>query len=272
MSDTLRITILGSGSSGGVPRVGGDWGACDPKEPKNRRSRGSLLVQRWKRAPGNPDEATTVLVDTSPDLREQLLAARVPRVDAVLFSHDHADQTHGIDDLRPIMLNKRKRVPVYMDEPTRETLMRRFGYCFVSEKGYPAILDDVGTLKDGDTLTIDGPGGPIETRAMEQDHGTVMSFGFQFGPAAYSNDVVTLSDETLSSLEGVDLWIVDALRYKPHPTHAHVERALEWIARVKPKRAVLTNLHVDIDYAKAMDEMPKGVELAYDGWAADFAV
>jgi phosphoribosyl 1,2-cyclic phosphate phosphodiesterase len=272
MSDTLRITILGCGSSGGVPRVGGDWGACDPNEPKNRRSRGSLLVQRWKGAPGHPDEATTVLVDTSPDLREQLLAARVPRVDAVLFSHDHADQTHGIDDLRPIMLNKRRRVPVYMDGPTRTTLMRRFGYCFVSEKGYPAILDDAGDLTDGAMLTIEGPGGPIAARAMEQDHGTMMSFGFQFGPAAYSNDVVTLREETLDTLQGVDLWIVDALRYKPHPTHAHVARALEWIARVKPKRAVLTNLHVDIDYAFATAEMPKGVELAYDGWAADFSL
>jgi phosphoribosyl 1,2-cyclic phosphate phosphodiesterase len=272
MTGTLRITILGSGSSGGVPRVGGDWGACDPTEPKNRRSRGGLLVQRWAGEPSDPDQATTVLIDTSPDLREQLLAACVPRIDAVLFSHDHADQTHGIDDLRPIMLNKRKRVPVYMDGPTRQTLTRRFDYCFTTMHGYPAILDDAGDIEDGRVLSIDGPGGMIEAHPMAQDHGGMTSFGFRFGDAAYSNDVVALRDETLDSLKGVGLWIVDALRYRPHPTHAHVEKALGWIERIKPGRSVLTNLHVDIDYAKASAQMPKGVELAFDGWSADFHV
>jgi phosphoribosyl 1,2-cyclic phosphate phosphodiesterase len=272
MTDTLRLTILGSGSSGGVPRVGGDWGVCDPNEPKNRRLRCSLLVQRWRGAPGDPDQATTVLVDTSPDLREQLLTARAPRVDAVLFSHDHADQTHGIDDLRPIMISKRKRVPVFMDQPTRATLTRRFDYCFVTMGGYPAILTDAGDIHDGETVTIDGPGGPIAALPMAQDHGGVVSFGFRFGDAAYSNDVVALRDETLGALEGVGLWIVDALRYKPHPTHAHVEKTLSWIARVKPKRAVLTNLHVDIDFERIRRELPAGVEPAFDGWSADFAV
>jgi phosphoribosyl 1,2-cyclic phosphate phosphodiesterase len=272
MTDTLRITILGCGSSGGVPRVGGDWGACDPNEPKNRRTRGSLLVQRWKGAAGDPDQATTVMIDTSPDLREQLLAARVPRLDAILFSHDHADQTHGIDDVRAIVLNKRKRVPVYMDQPTRESLMIRFGYVFKNMAGYPAILDDAGDVRDGTMLYIDGPGGAIAAEAMAQDHGGMTSYGFKFGPAAYSNDVVELTDETLASLEGVGLWIVDALRYRPHPTHAHVEKSLAWIARVKPQRAVLTNLHVDIDFKTIAGELPAGIEPAFDGWSADFSV
>jgi phosphoribosyl 1,2-cyclic phosphate phosphodiesterase len=272
MSDTLRITILGCGSSGGVPRVGGDWGACDPNEPKNRRSRGGLLVQRWHGAPGHPNEATTVLVDTSPDLREQLLAARVPRIDAILYSHDHADQVHGIDDVRAIFLNMRRRIPTYMDDATRMTLKQRFGYCFVSQQGYPAILNDAGMVTDGETISIDGPGGAITAHPMIQDHGGTVSFGFRFGEAAYSNDVVELSDEIIGGLHGVQLWIVDALRYKPHPTHAHVEKALGWIERVKPKRAVLTNLHVDVDYRTLEQELPKGVEPAYDGWSADFPV
>jgi phosphoribosyl 1,2-cyclic phosphate phosphodiesterase len=272
MSDTLRVTILGCGSSGGVPRVGGDWGACDPADPRNRRSRGGLLVQRWRGAPGAPDDATTVLVDTSPDLREQLLAARVPRVDAVLFSHDHADQTHGIDDLRAIVLTKRKRIPVFMDDPTRESLHRRFGYCFQSLAGYPAIVDDAGVLTEGEEVRVDGPGGTIGAWPMAQDHGGMVSFGFRFGPAAYSNDVVSLSERVLEELSGVGLWIVDALRYKPHPSHAHVEKTLGWIARVKPARAVLTNLHVDIDFKRLEVELPAGVEPAFDGWSADFNV
>jgi phosphoribosyl 1,2-cyclic phosphate phosphodiesterase len=272
MSDTLRITILGSGSSGGVPRVGGDWGVCDPNEPKNRRTRCSLLVQRWRGEAAHPNEATTILVDTSPDLREQLLTARVPRLDAVLYTHDHADQVHGIDDVRPIFLAMRRRIPVYMDDATRTTLKQRFGYCFVSEKNYPAIMSDVGNVTDRQMIEIDGPGGVIAAEPLIQDHGGTISYGFKFGDVGYSNDVVALSDETLDALGGLRLWIVDALRYKPHPTHAHVERALEWIERVKPKRSVLTNLHIDIDYARGSAEMPKGVELAYDGWQADFSV
>jgi phosphoribosyl 1,2-cyclic phosphate phosphodiesterase len=271
-TDTLRVTLLGSGSSAGVPRIGGDWGACDPREPKNRRTRGGLLVQRWRGPASDPAAATTVLVDTSPDLREQLLAAEVKRIDAVLYSHDHADQTHGIDDLRAFFITHRRRVRVWMDDPTRDTLMRRFGYCFRGEGLYPAVLDDAGSLEPGEPVRIDGPGGPIEALPLAQDHGTTTSLGFRFGPVAYSNDVVMIADETFSALGGLDLWFVDALRYRPHPTHAHVERALEWVERLKPRHAVLVNMHIDLDYAQLKAELPGGVEPGYDGWRADFAV
>src|SRR5262249_49936584 len=148
-------------SSGGVPRADGDWGLCDPSEPRNRRSRCGLLVQQWHGAAGEPKQSTTVLIDTSPDLREQLIAAKVSHVDGVLYTHDHADQTHGIDDLRALVLRMRRRVRVWMDEPTRATMLRRFGYCFNSEKGYPAILEDMGNLEPGQGVVIGGPGGPI---------------------------------------------------------------------------------------------------------------
>jgi phosphoribosyl 1,2-cyclic phosphate phosphodiesterase len=273
MSGTLRLTILGSGSSGGVPRVGGDWGACDPAEPKNRRTRGSLLAQKWQGAPGHPSEATTVLIDTSPDLREQLLAAQVGHLDAILYSHDHADQSHGIDDVRALALIARKRIPTYMDPVARATLTNRFAYCFTGASGgYPAILEDVGVIEHGETISIMGPGGALRATPLIQDHGTVMSFGFRFGPAAYSNDLVTLPAETKAALTGLDLWIVDALRYKPHPTHANLEQALAWIAELRPAQAVLTNMHQDLDYATLQRALPPGVEPGYDGWSLDFAV
>ncbi len=269
MSATLRVTILGCGSSGGVPRADGDWGACDPGEPKNKRSRCSLLVQRWRGAPGAGEDATTVLIDTSPDLREQCIAARVVRVDAVLYTHDHADQTHGIDDLRALVARRRKRIAVFMDAPTRATLTRRFAYCFYGHEDYPPILEDAGELQAGVALTVEGPGGPIRALPLAQDHGAVVSLGFRFGAVGYSNDVVALGADVLGQLGGLDLWIVDCLRYKPHPTHAHLARTLEWIATIAPRRAVLTNMHVDLDYARLRAELPAGVEPGYDGWSFD---
>jgi phosphoribosyl 1,2-cyclic phosphate phosphodiesterase len=267
---TLRITILGCGSSGGVPRVGGDWGACDPHEPKNRRTRCGLLLERWKGAP-EEGEATTVLIDTSPDLREQLLSARVQRIDAIVYSHDHADQTHGLDDVRAIAIRMRRRIPAYLDAPTRSTLERRFRYIFHGEGGYPAIQTIVGEIAPGVPLTLDGPGGPLTLTPLLQDHGGGPSLGFRCGRFAYSNDVAVLPRETLDALDGLDLWIVDALRYAPHPTHAHVERTLGWIDALKPRRSVLTNLHVDLDYATLKRELPRGVEPAHDGWRYDMA-
>ncbi len=265
---TLRATILGSGSSGGVPRVGGDWGACDPTEPKNRRTRGSLLLQRWKGAPGE-GEATTVVIDTSPDLREQFLAADVRRLDAIVFSHDHADQTHGIDDVRALVQRMRRRVPTHMDAVTRASLTRRFGYIFEGHGGYPSILEIGADVEDHAPRTIDGPGGPITLLPLAQDHGGVVSYGFRVGDFAYSNDVAHLPAETLDALHGLSVWIVDALRYAPHPTHAHLERTLDWVAHLAPQRAVLTNLHVDLDYATLVRDLPAGVEPAYDGWHVD---
>jgi phosphoribosyl 1,2-cyclic phosphate phosphodiesterase len=267
----LRITILGSGSSGGVPRVDGEWGACDPNEARNRRSRCGLLVQRWDEASGEDAGVTNVLIDTSPDLREQALRAGLRRVDAVLYTHDHADQAHGIDDLRGFALRQRRRIPVWMDAYTRATLTSRFDYCFTGRGGYLAILEDAGELKPGRPMAIDGPGGAIEFLPLDQDHGQAPSLGFRFGAVAYSNDLVGMPEASFAALEGLDVWIVDVLRYTPHPTHAHLAMALEWIARLKPRRAILTNLHIDMDYRTLLAELPDGVEPAYDGLSFDIA-
>ena len=263
MTAGLKVTILGSGSSGGVPRLGGrdgagEWGACDPREPKNRRRRCSILVER-----GN----TRVLVDTSPDMREQLLDARVSKLDAVLITHDHADQSHGFDDLRMVAQNMLKRVAVYAAPETMSVLKQRFGYCFRDGEagGYPAIVDDHVIVRPFCEFPIVGEGGAIPVRTFDQDHGTMISQGFRFGPLAYSSDVVALDDAAFDALAGVECWIVDALRYRAHPTHAHVEKTLTWIDRVKPRRAILTNLHIDLDYETLRRALPPGVEPAYDG-------
>ena len=273
MTGTLRITLLGCGSSGGVPRATGDWGACDPNEPKNRRSRGGALFQLWRGAAGDAKDATAVLIDTPPDLRLQLAQARPDHIDAVLFSHDHADQTHGIDELRSYFLRRRAPVPVYADAVTRDALSARFAYCFTSKQGYPATLAHAGLLRPLQAVSIDGPGGALTLTPLEQDHGFgTVSLGFRAGPVAYSNDVVAMPNATFAALDGLSLWIVDALREQPHPTHAHLGLALEWIARLKPKHAVLTNLNHDVDYATLKAKLPAGVEPAYDGFSADVAL
>lgn len=263
----LEATILGCGSSGGVPRIGGPdgagiWGACDPHNPKNRRRRCSLLV-RQKGANGD----TTVLVDTSPDMREQLIDARVTALDAVFITHDHADQLHGIDDLRMIAMNMRRRVDVYAEEESFQRILGRFSYCFVQPPGsdYPAILQSHDIRMPFREFEIAGAGGALPVLAFWQEHGQIRSLGFRFGPIAYSSDVNGLDEAAFAALEGVQCWIVDALRYTPHPSHAHVAQTLEWIARVKPKRAILTNLHVDLDYETLRRELPAGVEPAFDG-------
>lgn len=265
----LKATILGCGSSGGVPRPGGpggagDWGLCDPTEPKNRRTRCSLLVEQ--REEGR-DGATAVLVDTSPDLRAQLLAARCARVDAVLYTHDHADQTHGIDDLRAFALAARARVPVYVDEETSGEIVERFSYCFAQPPGslYAPILERRNLPKAGEAFAVDGPGGRLAVRSFLQHHGGVDSLGFRFGPIAYSSDVVDLPEASFAALAGVEVWIVDALQTRPHKTHAHLDLALRWIERVRPRRAVLTNLHVTMDYQTLRASLPEGVEPAFDG-------
>jgi phosphoribosyl 1,2-cyclic phosphate phosphodiesterase len=258
---TYTFTILGCGSSGGVPRVGQGWGACDPDNPKNRRRRCSLLVERESAA-----GKTSVLIDTSPDLREQLLGANVSALDAVLYSHDHADHTHGIDDLRPLALVQRKRLDVYADELTSKLLHARFGYCFETPFGsdYPPILQE-HRMREGHEVAISGKGGEIAALPFPMQHGTTTALGFRIGKAAYSCDVNDLPPASIEALEGLDLWIVDALRYRPHPSHFSVEETLAWIARVKPKRAVLTNLHTDLDYEELRSKLPQNVEPAYDG-------
>ena len=269
---TLRVTILGCGSSGGVPRATGDWGACDPNEPKNRRSRCSLLLQQWRGAAGPAEEATTVLIDTSPDLRLQLAAAKPSHLDAILISHDHADQTNGFDDVRAFAIKHRRQLPVWMNESTRETFMRRFGYAFESKGGYPAIARLAGDLPPLVPLGIDGPGGNLDILPLDQDHGFSRSLGFRVGPIAYSNDLVDMPPESFAQLEGLSLWIVDALREAPHPTHAHLAKSLGWFASLEAQQAVLTNMHIDMDYASLKEKLPLGVEPGYDGWSADYRV
>ena len=269
---TLRVTILGCGSSGGVPRATGDWGACDPNEPRNRRSRSGIMMQHWMGEAGEGADATTILIDTPPDLREQLARAKPDHIDAVVFSHDHADQTHGIDDVRAYYLKRRAPIPAYMNAATRAHIEPRFGYCFVETPGYPAILNIVGEIKPLAPFSIPGPGGAVNVTPLDQDHGFSRSLGFRIGDFAYTNDVVALPEQSYAALRGLDLWIVDALRDKPHPSHAHIGLTLEWIADLKPKRAVLINLNHDVDYARLKARLPQGVEPAYDGWTADFAI
>jgi len=259
----LRFTILGCGSSGGVPRLGGLWGDCDPDEPRNTRRRCSLLIERIAEA-----GTTTVLIDTSPDLRAQLLDAGVGQLHGVVYTHAHADHTHGLDDLRMIVINMRKRLPVYADGPTQNDLISRFGYAFVQPEGsdYPPILDLHAIAGD---VTIDGPGGPITLMPFEVAHGNIDSLGFRVNDVAYLPDVSDLPPEARAALQGLDCWIVDALRRAPHPSHTHLEKTLDWIAQIAPRRAVLTNMHIDLDYRTIDAETPDHVTPAYDGMQID---
>ncbi len=264
---TLEVRILGCGSSGGVPRLGADdapfWGVCDPANPKNRRLRCSLLVRRK-----SADGETRVLVDTAPDMREQLLAARIgARLDGVLITHAHADQLHGLDDLRVIYINSGHRVDVWSDKAGLADVLDKFGYCFVQPpgSGYPPILTAHEIPEPFAPFEIAGPGGPLPVRPFGVTHGRMRALGFRFGSLAYTPDVNALDDAARAALAGLDVWIVDALRHKPHPSHANLEQALEWIAQLKPKRAILTNMHVDLDYETLKRELPPGVEPAYDG-------
>jgi phosphoribosyl 1,2-cyclic phosphate phosphodiesterase len=258
---TVKFTILGCGSSMGVPRPALGWGACDPNNPKNRRRRTSLLVERQ-----GPRGVTRVLVDTSPDLREQLLDANVDGLDGVLMSHEHADHCHGIDDLRPLFVKKRKRVDMYLSEVTSQTLRARFGYCFETPPGseYPPILNE-HHMAAGQPVAIGGEGGSITALPILQQHGDIASLGFRFGGFGYSCDLSGMPDASAAALAGLEVWVVDALRYAPHPSHFSLADALAWIGRLKPRRAILTNLHSDLDYEKLRQELPPGVEPAYDG-------
>ena len=262
MMASLRFTILGCGSSGGVPRLGAlrpDWGACDPAEPRNRRTRCSLLVERI-----GAEGITRVLIDTTPDMHAQLLAAGVGVLDAVVYTHAHADHTHGIDDLRQVVFNLHHRLAVWADGPTQDALISRFGYAFVQPAGspYPPILD-LNSI-DG-PFTVTGAGGDIGLTPFLCDHGSMDALGFRIGDLAYLPDAVAIPEEHWPLLSNLSVWVVDALRRKPHPTHAHLAMTLDWIARAAPRRAVLTNMHVDLDYATLCAELPPHIRPAHDG-------
>lgn len=258
---TVSITILGCGSSGGVPRVGSGWGACNPSDPRNRRRRCSILVERE-----GEGGRTRALIDTSPDLRDQLLDAAVDRLDAVLYTHDHADHTHGIDDLRPLVIHMRRVLPVFMDEATSEFVTSRFSYCFVAPPGsdYPPIVREFRIML-GHTVSVEGPGGAITAVPIRLVHGNRDALGFRFGDIAYTPDLNAIPDESIGALENLDLWIIDALRPTPHPTHLSLPEALAWIERLKPRRAVLTNMHTDLDYETLRQSLPPNVIPAFDG-------
>jgi len=257
----MRITLLGTGASAGVPLIGGadgagDWGACDPAEPRNRRTRASIVVQSG--------EGTRLLVDTGPDLRAQLLACRIPRVDAVLYTHPHADHITGIDEVRILNRLVNRPLDAFATRATLDELTRRFAYAFRPWKppGFyrPVLVER--EVAAGDTIETAG----LTVRLFAQDHGRIESLGLRIGGFAYSTDVVALSDAAFEALAGVDTWVVGCfLRQGPHWTHADLLTVLQWIARVRPRRAVLTHMGTDMDWAWLAEHLPAGVEAGYDG-------
>ncbi len=265
----VKLTILGCGASPGVPRIDGNWGACDPNEPRNYRTRCSALIERFDDINQRP---TRVLIDTGPDLRAQMLAAKVDVLDGVVYTHTHADHVHGIDDLRAYALIARRMIDIYADDDAYAKLVTSFGYCFRSSSGstYPPILKRT-RIEAGTPFTVSGPGGPVTLLPFRQIHGDIESLGIKVGGVAYSCDVSGFPDESLAVLAGLDAWVLDALRHTPHPSHLSVGEALQWIARVAPRRAYLTHLHSDLDYKATAAMLPAGVELAYDGLSIEMA-
>lgn len=259
----IRATVLGCGSSGGIPRLGNRWGDCDPSNPRNRRRRCSLLIQRISEA-----GTTTALIDTGPDLVPQLLDADVGALDAVVYTHPHADHIHGIDDLRQIAYNMDRRIPAFADTPTTAALLERFGYIFKTPPGsfYPAIAE---LQLIAGKFTINGSGGPIDFSPFTVQHGSIPSLGFRIsggsGALVYLPDVSAIPDEAWPDIRDAEVFICDALRRKPHPSHAHLAQALDWIAASGARRGVLTNMHLDMDYAQVQAETPSHIDAAFDG-------
>jgi phosphoribosyl 1,2-cyclic phosphate phosphodiesterase len=258
----LRFTILGCGSSPGVPRINGDWGNCDPENPRNRRTRTAAMVERV----ADDGSTTRVVIDTGPDFRAQMLAANAQRIDAVVYTHPHADHIHGIDDLRGYWLEQRELIDIFADVPTLTRLKQAFGYCFETPPGgsYPPIVR--AHLIDAPApFTVEGAGGDITFEPLPQIHGDITSLGFRIGRLAYCPDVSDFPPATVERLRGLDLLIIDALQYKTHPSHFSLGEALQWIDRLKPGGAVLTHMHTPLDYETVVAETPDGVEPAYDG-------
>jgi phosphoribosyl 1,2-cyclic phosphate phosphodiesterase len=258
---TLVLTVLGCGSSAGVPRPALGWGDCDPSNPKNRRRRCSLMVERI-----TEQGTTRVIIDTSPDLREQLIDANVEHIDAVFLTHEHADQTHGIDDLRSVVLKQRRRIPFYMNASTAADMLPRFAYCFQSPPGsdYPPILAH-HAIEAGESRTVSGTGGDLTLSPFLVQHGNITALGYRIDDVAYSPDLHDIPEQSWPALEGLDLWIVDGLRYTQHPSHFSIPDALKWRDKFKPKRTVITNMTADVDYEVVRKMLPDGVIPAYDG-------
>lgn len=255
--------MLGCSSSPGVPRINGDWGACDPANPRNRRTRTSFMVEQSLAGAGT----TTVVIDTGPDFREQMIAAKVQHIDAVLYTHAHADHLHGIDDLRGYFLMSHRRIPIHADPFTLERIREGFRYCLEmpAGSGYPAIVEPVPIIDIDQPVVIEGEGGPIEFRPHWQKHGDIGSLGFRIGDVAYCTDVSDFPEETPGKLTGLDVLIIGALQYRRHPSHFSLEQALEWIDRLAPRKAILTHMHIPLDYETVMGETPQHVEPGYDG-------
>jgi phosphoribosyl 1,2-cyclic phosphate phosphodiesterase len=257
-----RFTILGCASSPGVPRITGDWGACNPANPKNRRTRAAFMVQQYDENGG----VTTVVIDTGPDFREQMIAAKVQHIDAVLYTHPHADHIHGIDDLRGFFHNAQQRVPIYANPFTMERIRQGFSYCIETppDSNYPPIVEPILIEDIEKPILITGAGGSISFKPHLQQHGDIHSLGFRIGAVAYCSDISDFPPETVARLDGLDVLIIDALQYRYHPSHLSLEQSLDWIGRLKPKRAILTHMHTPLDYDTVMAETPERVEPAYD--------
>jgi phosphoribosyl 1,2-cyclic phosphate phosphodiesterase len=266
-AEEITATILGCGSSGGVPRIGNVWGLCDPENPRNCRRRCALLIEG--RSAGS-NEPTRIVIDTGCDLREQLIDTRVERVEAVFYTHEHADHTHGIDDLRVLALNNHKRVDVYFSAEAGKRIRAAFDYCFSAPPGsdYPPILN-AHVIAAGEDIVVEGPGGAIKLHAFRQEHGSIDSLGYRVGNFAYSCDLSGIPEASRKAVSGLDVWVIDALRPLPHPSHLSLPESLEQIARQRPKQAILTNLHIDMDYAQVEAHTPENVTPAFDGMRVD---
>jgi phosphoribosyl 1,2-cyclic phosphate phosphodiesterase len=265
---SFEITILGCGSSGGVPRVGQGWGACDPNNPKNRRRRCAIFLEQTAEDGGKTD----VLIDMGPDLRDQLLGHNVKHLDGILLTHQHADHTHGIDDVRPLVIEAKNRMTVHMDAVTSSVVRSAFSYVFETPPGslYPPLLNEK-RLSHGKACVIEGKGGAMSFLPFSLVHGEIDALGFRIENVAYTPDVNAIPEESQPFLEGLDLWIVDALRYKPHPSHFCLAETLDWIERLKPRRAILTNLHTDLDFETLRAQLPANVEPAFDGMQISYS-
>jgi phosphoribosyl 1,2-cyclic phosphate phosphodiesterase len=262
VADRLRFTILGCGASPGTPRITGDWGNCDPSNPRNRRTRTAALAERVTDA----GLATRVVVDTGPDFREQMLMAGAGRLDAAIYTHAHADHIHGIDDLRGYVIGQGRLMDIHADRPTLERLREAFGYCFETPPGsaYPPILR-ANIIEHSTPVTIEGEGGTLAFEPLPQIHGDIISLGFRIGGLAYCPDVSDFPAATVERLRNLDVLIIDALQYRPHPSHLSLSQSLEWIARLNPKKAILTHMHTPLDYDTVLRETPDNVEPGFDG-------